>query len=115
MKRIVIAAVAVALSTAAMASEKTRAPTSKPKQPSMSELEQAKAAYRAAVGACARPDTCDPTASSANRDAVALLKDTEKQFMTACTACASEERCESERQRIRDGKRSVGRAPCDKP
>ena len=77
------------------------------------ELKQAKTSFMAAAGACARPEHCDPASRSADKEAVALLKDTEEKFMLACQACAPVEKCEREAQRIRSGKRSFGNAPCD--
>ena len=77
------------------------------------ELQQAKTAFMAAAGACARPEHCDPASRSADKEAVALLRETEENFMTACQACAPVEKCEKEAARIRDGKRSFGNAPCD--
>ncbi len=75
-------------------------------------LKLAKAKLTAAAGACASPAECDPASRAANRDAIALLEEAEKGFMAACQACSTEEKCDAERARIRDGRRSPGLAPC---
>lgn len=90
--------------------EKQKAPTASPAV--LRDLKNAKQAFMAAMGACVRPEQCDPASRSANREAVDLVTSTEETFMVACKACAPEEKCEAERQRIRDGKQSRGYAPC---
>ncbi len=76
------------------------------------ELKTTKQAFMAAVGSCARPDLCDPGSRSANRELIDLVTSTEENFVTACRACSTDEKCERERQRIRDGKNSRGLEPC---
>lgn len=123
MKRHVLIA-ALLLATTASAAEtkppaKKSAPAAKeaatkkgPAPAANKELRQAKTSFMAAVGACARPEQCDPSSRNSDKDAVNLLKETEETFMTACQACSTQEKCEKEAARIRDGKRSFGDAPC---
>ncbi|HVP68142.1 MAG TPA: DUF4148 domain-containing protein [Anaeromyxobacteraceae bacterium] len=76
------------------------------------ELKVAKGSLMAAVGACNRPDTCDPTAKNHDREATRLLLQAEDRFMSLCETCATRDLCEEERAKMRDGKRSRGVAPC---
>jgi hypothetical protein len=77
------------------------------------DLRLAKNSLRAAAGACSRPEQCDPSSRSADKESIALLDEAQEKFMLACRACASQESCESEAARIRGGKKSPGDAPCD--
>jgi hypothetical protein len=76
------------------------------------KLKNAKAGFMAAMGACARPGTCDRSSPTAQKDLVLMLEAKELAFMDACQACAAQEKCESERVRIRDGLSSRGLQPC---
>jgi formate-dependent phosphoribosylglycinamide formyltransferase (GAR transformylase) len=74
---------------------------------------RAKKAFLASVAACERPGICDPKSPSVNRELLQGLEGAEKGFMQACTACASDERCEAERERIRGGGGRSTRSPCE--
>jgi hypothetical protein len=76
------------------------------------ELKAAKGSLMAAVGACSRPDACDPQAKNSDKDATRLLIQSEDRFMSICQLCATQEQCEAERVIMRAGKRSRGVAPC---
>jgi hypothetical protein len=76
------------------------------------ELRQSKNAFMAAVGACERPGLCDPDSKTSDRESTRLLLSSEDRFMSLCQLCATRDDCESERQRMRSGKRSRGVAPC---
>jgi hypothetical protein len=77
-----------------------------------SELKVAKNSLMSSVGACERPGTCDPQSKSADREQTRLLLQAEDRFMSVCQLCASREDCDAELQKMRDGKRSRGVAPC---
>jgi hypothetical protein len=91
------------------------APKGKPVPPALTALKNAKGGFLAAVGACARPETCDPKSTSSNPDLVQAVQGKEQAFMVACQACASEAACEEERVKIRDGRGRLGFAPCVPP
>ena len=82
------------------------------KEQQVLDTKNAKAAFMSAVGACTRPDMCDPKSPSRNRDMVQLITETEKRFMDACQTCAKPEVCEAERAKIRDGRGRYGSNPC---
>lgn len=63
---------------------------------------RAKANFTYGVELCERKETCSPE----------LLKTSEKEFLVACEKCATEERCEEERDLIRDGKAERKANPC---
>lgn len=63
---------------------------------------RAKHVYMYAVEACDQAVRCDPV----------LRDDAEKSFMEACQVCASAERCETERDRIKGGTAKRVESPC---
>ena len=75
----------------------------------------AKTAFMNAVIICESPDKCDP--GSPKRDPVLIreLADRERDFVTSCRACASEEVCEKDRVRIRAGNGKMSFMPCTPP
>jgi hypothetical protein len=73
----------------------------------------AKRAFRTAVQLCDVPGRCEMGSRSVQSEYLTMLQDTEKGFLQACERCSTSERCEAERQRIRDGKRSMGATPCE--
>ena len=77
-----------------------------------SELKVAKGSLMAAVGACNRPDSCDPMAKNHDREATRMLLQAEDRFMSLCETCSTHDLCDAERAKMRDGKRSHGVAPC---
>ena len=114
---LVLASVASAADKKPQGKKKTSDTTEKQKPAATSpavlrDVKITKQAFMAAIGACVRPEQCDPGARSVNRELVDLVTSTEENFMVACKACAPEEKCETERQRIRDGKQSRGYTPC---
>lgn len=126
MKRGILVA-ALCIASVAHAAERTQQPKKKsaettqksaapskaaPSKEVLSDLKSTKQAYAAAVGACARPDVCVSGSRSANRELIDLLTSAQENFMTACKACSTDEKCEKESQRIYDGKQSLGLAPC---
>ncbi|GEJ57068.1 hypothetical protein [Anaeromyxobacter diazotrophicus] len=74
---------------------------------------RAKRAFRTALDLCAPPGRCEAGTKAADPEYVNLLKESEKKFMDACQACAPAEKCDAEAQRLREGKRSPGAAPCE--
>jgi hypothetical protein len=94
-----------------------KASTSKPKPLTTAEqrimdVQAAKAKFMSAVGACAKPDDCDPASPRKNPELVSLLKGAEQVFMDACVQCASDKDCEDERAKIREGKGRYGYNVC---
>jgi hypothetical protein len=77
-------------------------------------IRTAKSAFMGAVGACTRPEMCDPKSTSRDPEAVKLVEKTERQFVDACEACATVEVCEEERAKIRAGTASFNKNPCYK-
>jgi hypothetical protein len=103
------------------ASPSTR-PPAKPKPPPekvspqtqrLRDLDIAKAGFMAALGACPRPEACDPDSPDRNPELVRMVKGREEAFMEACAQCASDEACEQERLRIRAGRGRFGSNLCD--
>ena len=76
-------------------------------------LMNAKRALKTAVDLCGNPGKCEQGSRNADREYMSLLEGADRSFIEACLACSTSERCEAERDRIRDGKRSQGTAPCD--
>jgi len=99
----------------------TKKPTKKKAEPPPTEAQLqyrairiAKGAFMGAVGACKRPEMCDPKSPSRDPEAVALVERTQRRFVDACEACASVEVCEEERAKIRAGTASFNKNPCYK-
>jgi hypothetical protein len=88
------------------------APPAKPPEPKET-VAKTKRAFRIAVELCGTKNRCDPASRTADREYASMLTESERTFMTACEACSTAEKCDAERQRIRDGKRSAGSAPCE--
>jgi hypothetical protein len=85
-----------------------------PAQEQFFAIRAAKAGFMGAVGACTRPETCDPKSPSRDPEAVALVEKMERRFVDACEACATVELCEEERAKIRAGTASYKKNPCFK-
>ncbi len=119
MLRIMVLAAALSFTTVANGAEpKPKAsPASKGKASPMSEtkrsLMNAKLALKTAVDLCSNPGKCEQGSRNADREYMSLLEGADRSFIEACLACSTSERCEAERDRIRDGKHSQGTAPCD--
>ena len=71
----------------------------------VAEVFRAKSNFLFAVDSCERPDRCDK----------ALRADAEERFMKGCLECAPQERCEADRQTIRDGNGKRSYNPCSSP
>jgi hypothetical protein len=98
----------------------TVAPAPKPEkispvQQKVRDLDLAKAKFMAAVGACPKPEDCDPASPRKNPDLVSMLKGGEDAFMEACVQCATDAACEQERDRIRVGRGRMGHNVCQPP
>jgi hypothetical protein len=92
-------------------------PTTAPRKLSQAEeralkVSTAKARFLAAVGACAKPEDCDPSSPRRNPELVTMLKSAEDAFVEACVQCATDKACEQERERIRDGRGRFGNNVC---
>lgn len=61
-----------------------------------------KSIFMFAVETCERPEKCDE----------AMRSDAERQFLDACRACASAERCEAERDAIKGARTTKQSNPC---
>lgn len=92
---------------------KQAAPKSDSKSAVRERLLVAKRRLVTAVGACEGSGVCDPKSPSRDTHLIALLEDADHQFMEACEACSTAEKCGRERERMRDGKNSLGVRPCD--
>lgn len=79
------------------------APAADPAQ--LAEVFRAKTNLLFAVEACERPERCDK----------AFRAESEERFMKACLECAPEERCEADRQAIRNGEGKRSYNPCSAP
>lgn len=118
MKRALLVAAVLALAAgsggvanAASAPAQKSAPTQK-KDASLTKKQQAakergavskaKRTFIFSVEQCDRPDNCDRS----------LLADSEEAYVQACGACAPAERCEEDRQKIRDGQGKLSYNPC---
>jgi hypothetical protein len=73
----------------------------------------AKRALKTAVDLCDVPGKCDPSSRTANKEYIQILADADRNFIEACLACSTVEKCDAERDRMRGGKRSPGPTPCD--
>src|SRR6266568_8258607 len=119
MLRIMVLAAALSFTTVATGAEpKPKAsPTSKGKASTVTaakrSLLNAKRALKTAVDLCGNPGKCEQGSRNADREYISLLENADRNFIEACLACSTSERCDAERDRIRDGKRSMGTAPCD--
>lgn len=82
---------------------RSAAPAVDPAQ--LAQVFRAKGNFMFAVEACERPDRCDKQ----------LRAESEEQFVKACLECAPQERCEAERQVIRDGDGKRSYNPCSAP
>jgi hypothetical protein len=106
----------LALSLATVASGATPSSNAKGKAASLSEAKRAlfnaKRALKTAVDLCSAPGKCEQ-GSGANREYISILEGADRNFIEACLACSTAEKCDAERDRIRDGKRSSGIAPCE--
>jgi hypothetical protein len=76
------------------------------------QVSTAKSRFLAAVGACAKPEECDPGSPRKNPELVTMLKSAEDAFVEACVQCATDKACEQERERIRDGRGRFGYNVC---
>lgn len=85
-------------------SQKERASSPEPtaSQAQLAEVFRAKTNLLFAVESCERPDRCDKQ----------LRAESEERFMKACLECAPQERCEADRQTIRDGNGKRTYNPC---
>jgi hypothetical protein len=121
MIRVIIVAVALSLATSARAAEpKPKASTSqkaKGKAGSLSEAQRtlfnAKRALVTAVALCSAPGKCEQGSRNADREYISMLEGADRNFIEACLACSTSEKCDAERDRIKDGKRSPGTTPCE--
>jgi hypothetical protein len=80
-------------------------PATAAKDPNFAErtaAKRAKSVFLFAMDACERPERCD----------AALRDDAETQFVAACRACASNDKCEAERVAIREGHATNFADPC---
>ena len=118
MKHVMLMSVVLALSvgSGALGADSSAPPPNAAMSPKTrivsAELMVAKGQLMAAVGACNRPDTCDPMAKNHDREATRLLLQAEDRFMSLCETCSTHDLCDAERVKMRDGKRSRGVAPC---
>ena len=118
MVRIVVLAVALSLASAAHGAEPKASPAQKGKtagKPTSAQrdLMNAKRTLKTAVDLCSVPGKCESGSSNADREFINMLESADRSFIEACLACSTAEKCDAERDRIRDGKRSPGTAPCE--
>ncbi len=119
MVRIMVLAAALSLVTAASGAEpKPKAsPAQKGKASSLSEAQRtlmnAKRALKTAVDLCSNPGKCEQGSRNADREYISLLEGADRSFIEACLACSTAEKCDAERDRIREGKHSTGTRPCE--
>ena len=92
--------------------DKAKAGASKVTAQQAMEVRTSKAKFMSAVGACARPEDCDPASPRRDPELVTMVERAEEVFVTACLQCASEQICEEERARIRAGKGRFGYNAC---
>ncbi len=76
------------------------------------EYDLAKVKFLSAVGACSKPEECDPNSPRKVSDLVKMLQGSEDAFMEACQQCATDEQCAQERDRIKAGRARTGQNPC---
>ncbi|HEX9108103.1 MAG TPA: hypothetical protein VF832_12760 [Longimicrobiales bacterium] len=122
MIRVIIVAIGLSFATSARAAEpKPKAGTSQKAKPGkagpLSEAKRnlfnAKRALVTAVALCSAPGKCEQGARNADREYITMLEGADRNFIEACLACSTSEKCDAERDRIKDGKRSPGTIPCD--
>jgi hypothetical protein len=115
MIRIVVLAAALSLATGASAAQsKPKASTTqKGTTDAKRSLMNAKRALKTAVDLCSAPGRCEQGSAHADREYMSMLEGADRSFIEACLACSTPEKCDAERDRIRDGKRSSGSAPCE--
>jgi hypothetical protein len=118
MVRLIAVVAALSLTAGAHAAEPKRAAApAKKGSGGLSEAKRAvfnaKRALKTAVDLCDVPARCDPGSRNANKEYIQMLADADRNFIEACLACSTAEKCDAERDRIRAGKRSPGTAPCD--
>ncbi len=107
-------------STPSTSSARTKKPSTPPKPPEKlspteakaKEYDLAKVKFLSAVGACSKPEECDPNSPRKVSDLVKMLQGSEDAFMEACQQCASDEQCAQERDRIKAGRARTGQNPC---
>ncbi len=83
-----------------------------PTEAKAKDYDLAKVKFLSAMGACAKPEDCDPESPRRNAEVTAMVKGAEESFMLACFQCATDEDCEQERDRIRQGRARTGKNPC---
>jgi hypothetical protein len=97
----------------------TAPPKKDPKLPSNIEqlraVDLAKRKFMSAVGACPRPENCDPNSPDRNPELVGMISSAVDEFMLACAQCATDAACEQERDRIKDGRGRMGYNVCAPP
>ena len=115
MVRIIVLGLALSLATTANGAAPSSKAKGKAGSPSEAQrvLFNAKRALKTAVDLCSVPGKCEQGSPSANREYIAILEGADRNFIEACLACSTAEKCDAERDRIRDGKHSQGLAPCD--
>ena len=119
MVRMMVLAAALSFTTVAIGAEpKPKAsPAQKGKTGTMTEAQRvllnAKRTLKTAVDLCSNPGKCEQGSRNADREYINMLEGADRSFIEACLACSTSERCDAERDRIRDGKHSSGTAPCD--
>jgi hypothetical protein len=115
MLRIIVLGLALSLATAAKGTDPSSKGKGKAGSPSEAKrvLFNAKRALKTAVDLCSVPGKCEQGSSNVDREFIAILEGADRNFIEACLACSTAEKCDAERDRIRDGKRSPGTAPCE--
>jgi hypothetical protein len=86
-----------------------------PTEQKAKDLDLAKVRFMSAVGACAKPEECDPGSPRKNADLVSLLKAAQDAFVEACIQCGSDEVCAEEADRIKQGRARSGKNVCLAP
>ena len=76
------------------------------------DVQTAKARFMAAMGACTRPESCDPTSPARNQELTTMVQQANDAFMEACVQCATDKACEGERDKILQGKGRYGFNVC---
>ncbi len=84
------------------APEKKKKAESRANAPQLAAVARMKSVFMFAVETCERPEKCDQ----------AMRADAERQFLDACRACASAERCEAERDAIQQSRTTKQSNPC---
>jgi hypothetical protein len=78
-------------------------------------LDIAKVKFMSAIGACPRPENCDPKSPDRNPDLITMISSAEEGFMVACAQCTTDAACEQERDRIKAGRGRMGYNVCAPP